>query len=155
MNLRLSSLETSQQPKLFESTHQIYKYLNRKFQHSISATAILALGSIQLVCAGIGLCILLWSVMSKNILLLIAPANILSSLSTQYSSILGNTKFQRGAVPSLTGRRTSQVVLILGRASMEDPLPLKRWKTLRHSFVFFSFFCHWLGFISQVMDSPC
>ena len=44
-----------------ETVHQIYKYLNRKFQHSISATAILALGSIQLVCAGIGLCILLWS----------------------------------------------------------------------------------------------
>ena len=59
----------------------------------------------------------------RNILLLIAPANILSSSSTWCSSILGNTKFQRDAVPSLTGRSIFQLVLILGRASMEDPLP--------------------------------
>ena len=46
-----------------ETVHYFYKYLYHKFQHSISATAvyILALGSIQLVCACIGLCILLWS----------------------------------------------------------------------------------------------
>ena len=44
-----------------ETIHHFYKYLYHKFQHSISATVVLALGSIQLVCAGIGLCILLWS----------------------------------------------------------------------------------------------
>ena len=44
-----------------ESINHFYKYLFNKFHHSISATAILVLGSIQLLCVCIDLCILLWS----------------------------------------------------------------------------------------------
>ena len=36
----------------------------------------------------------------------------------------------------------------LGKSKYGGPF-LKRWKILRHSFVFFSFFCHWLGFICR------
>ena len=38
-----------------------YGYMHRKFQHTISTTAIMVLGSVQLVCAFVGLCLFLWS----------------------------------------------------------------------------------------------
>ena len=44
-----------------ETVHYFYVYLDNYFQYTIFATAILVLGSIQLVCACIGLYILLWS----------------------------------------------------------------------------------------------
>ena len=44
-----------------EVHNNLYDYLHNNFQHAIYTTAIFLLGSIQLVCACIGLCVLLWS----------------------------------------------------------------------------------------------
>ena len=49
--------------------------------------------------------------------------------------MLGYTKFLNGVVPSPIGRKIFHLILIWVRITMEDHSPLRRWRTLRHSYM--------------------
>ena len=65
----------------------------------------------------------------------------LSKLPTKCSSTLGSTRSLSVAVPSPTGRRIFHAVLTWERTSMEDHSPMRRWRTLRHSYASYHSSC--------------
>ena len=69
------------------------------------------------------------------------PDIILSKIFTKFSSTLGSTRSLSIAVPSPTGRRIFHAVLTWGRTNMEDHSPMRRWRTLRHSYAFYHSSC--------------
>ena len=116
------------------------------YKYTIMCTLIIFMGSIQLVWACVGLYLVVCSKRHFN-----NDQTGQHPLKLTGCSGMPGTPALRITVPSPTGRMTFPLVLTLARTSMEDLSPLRRWRTLRHSYASFCFSCHFWVSIYQAM----